>query len=294
LQFRAAYQGQLAAILAALAPRLQPSLAVELANIAGKLAPQVPANISQITRPALARIGGNKLASDDPEQSFFFALSNGEFDEAEKQLVRLQDEHKKDVYTQLLNRNHAKALLAKSDVMGALTLIRKIEDRTIRLVMYLEAIKATQKKRDPDLATVVINEARLLIPQTDRNGLHTRALLSLSTAVADSGTIDDAFDFLSNAVTSINALAKSSKSEGATTSPAEAAMAELNDPHSLLDSPEMEQAFSSVGLRDLDRGLAQARRIELRPVQLAARLETIQGIINRSSKAKAIPKSGSD
>lgn len=110
----------------------------------------------------------------------------------------------------------------------------------------------------------------------------------------DSGTIDDAFDFLSNAVTSINALAKSPKSESTVTTPAEAAMAGLNDPYSLLDSPEMEQAFFSSGLRDLDRGLAQARRIELRPVQLAARLETIQGIINRSSKAKAIPKSGRD
>src|SRR2546421_7808343 len=132
------------------------------------------------------------ITSDDPEQSFFFALSNGEFDEAEKQLIGLKDDHKKEIYTQLLNRNRAKALLAKSDVMGALTLIRKIEDRGIRLVMYLEAIKATQKKRDPDLATIIINEARLLIPQTDRNGLHTRALLSLSTAVTDSGTIDDA------------------------------------------------------------------------------------------------------
>ena len=68
-------------------------------------------------------------------------------------------------------------------------------------------------------------------------------------------------------------------------------MAELNDPYNLLDSPEMEQAFSLIGLGDLDRGLAQAKRIELRPVQLVARLEVIQGIIKRpSSKPRAIPK----
>src|SRR5438105_385140 len=58
LQLRAAFQGQVAAILGALAPRLQPSLAVELTGIASKLAPQVPANISQMTQFALARLSG--------------------------------------------------------------------------------------------------------------------------------------------------------------------------------------------------------------------------------------------
>jgi hypothetical protein len=60
-------------------------------------------------------------------------------------------------------------------------------------------------------------------------------------------------------------------------------MAELNNPSSLLDAPEMEQAFTSVGLFDLDRGLAEAKRIDNRSVQLVARLEVLQGFSKRNS-----------
>jgi len=43
-------------------------------------------------------------------------------------------------------------------------------------------------------------------------------------------------------------------------------MAELNDPISLLDDREMERAFSSIGLVDLNRGLTEAKRIDLKPL----------------------------
>lgn len=291
LQVRAAYQGQIAAILAALAPRLQPSLSVELTAIASKLAPQIPANISQLSQFSVARLSGNKFASEDPEQSLFFALSNGDFDEARKQLDRLTDDKKKDIYGQLIFKNQAKALLAQSDVMGALTAIRKIEDQTVRLVMYLEAIKAVKKKHDSDLTKIVVNEARLLIPQTDRNGLHVRALLSFVSQLTEPDTNEDAMEFLNLAVVSINTLAKRPNEESAAKTLAESAMAELNDPYSLLDASEMDQAFSLVGLRDLEQALAQARRIEPRAVQLVARLETIQGVIKLPpSKPKVTPK----
>jgi hypothetical protein len=290
LLVRAAYQGQIAAILAALAPRLQPSLSVEMTAIAGKLAPQIPANISQLSQFSVARLSG-KFASEDPEQSLFFALSNGDFDEARKQLDRLKDDKKKDIYSQLIFKNQAKALLAQSDVMGALTAIRKIEDQTVRLVMYLEAIKAVKKKHDSDLTKIVINEARLLIPQTDRNGLHVRALLSFVSQLTEPGTNEDAMEFLNLAVVSINTLAKRPNEESAAKTLAESAMAELNDPNSLLDASELDQAFSLVGLRDLEQALTQARRIEPRAVQLVARLETIQGVIKRPpSKPKVTPK----
>jgi hypothetical protein len=293
LQLRAAFQGQVAAILAALAPRVQPSLAVELTKIAAKLAPQVPSNVSQIMQPALARLSGNGFASEDAEQRFFFFLSSGDFDEAGKQLDRLNDDKKKDVYTQLLNRNHAKALLAQSDVMGALTLIRKLDDQTSRLVMYVEALKTAKKKHESDLTTIIINEARVLIPQVDRNGLHVRALLSFVSQLTDLGKNDDAMELLNNALMTINALSKKTDDQAATRTAAEAAMAELNDPNSLLDAAEMDQAFSLVGLRDLERGLALARKIEPRAVQLVARLETIQGIVKRPpSNPKVTAKPG--
>jgi hypothetical protein len=69
-------------------------------------------------------------------------------------------------------------------------------------------------------------------------------------------------EFLNLAVVSINTLAKKTNEESAAKTLAESAMAELNDPNSLLDASELDQAFSLVGLRDLEQALAQARRIE--------------------------------
>lgn len=280
LQYRATHQALIAAILAALAPRFQPSFAVELQGIAARLAPQVPAGLAPLTQVSLAKLSGNSLTSDDPETSFIYALSTGKYDEAHSQLERINDEKKRTLYSQLLIKAEARSLLGKSDVMGALTLIRKLEDPT-RLVMYLDAIKAAKKKRDADLTRLVINEARLTIPQTDRNGIHVQALLLFVGQLNSPDTIDDALEFLTSAVTSINALVKRPKPEGVSKSAAEIAMAEINDPHNLIESSEMDQAFNSVGLRDLERGLVQAKRIDLRSLQLIARLEVIQGIIKR-------------
>ena len=289
LQFRAANQAQIAAILAALAPRLQPSSAAELSAIANKLASQVPANISELSRFSLARLRGSDLHSEDPEQNFLFALSSADFDEARRQLDRIEDDKKRDIYGQLLIKNEAKSRLAKADVTGALTVIRKLEDQSTRLVMYLDAIKAAKKKSDADLTRILIDEARLLLPQTGKNGLHIRALLSFASQLTNPETKDDAFEFLNSAVAGINALGKSIDAPHPPKSLAEAAMAELNDPASLLDAPEMEQAFASVGLIDFERGLMEAKKIETRSVRLVARLEVLQGFSKRISKRSKGP-----
>jgi hypothetical protein len=288
LQFRAANQGQVAAILAALAPRFQPSLVAELNGIAGRLASQVPANISQLTKFALARLSGNQVASDNPEENFVSSLSSGDFDEARKQLDRVNDERKRNLYNQLLIKNEARSLLAKSDVMGALTAIRKLDDPTTRLVMYLDALKTTKKKQDSNLTSIVINEARLLIPSTERNGLHLRVLLSFVSHLAKPATKSDALEFLTNAVVTINALGKKSNGQNGLKS-AETAMEELNDPINLLDAAEMEQAFTMIGKMDLDSGLALAKMIEPKPAQLVARLETLQGVIKREVLKPTVP-----
>jgi len=219
------------------------------------------------------------------------ALSNGDFEEASKQLDRLKDGEKKDMYAQVLLKVQARALLAKSDVMGALTAIRKLQDQTGRLVMYLDALKAIKKKDEPALTNIVINEARLLVPQTDRSGLHLRALFTFATQLANPDTKDEAMEFLNGAVITINALGKKSGEKGASNSLKEMIMDELNDPNSLFDSPEMEQAFSSAGLADLDTTLTQAKRIDMKSIQLLARIETLQSVIKRlSQKPRATPK----
>lgn len=298
LQFRAAYQAQLAAVLAALAPRFQPTLGRELTAIAAKLAPQVPSNMPQLSRTTLSRISGTSLVSDDPETNFFNAISNGDFDEANRQVDRIKDSEKRDTYAQLLWKSQARTLLAKSDVMGALTAIRKMQDQTMRLVSYLDAIKVIKKKNDSELSNIVINEARLLLPQTNKNGIHVRALLSFSGQLARYGTKDDAFEFLNNAVMAINNLPRKGADEAEGKSLAADAMAQLNDPISLFDSPEFEQAFNAAGLIDLDSGLTSVNKIQPKPVQLLARLQTIQAIIKRgsgkpkpaSSPAKGAPR----
>jgi hypothetical protein len=241
LQFRGAYQAEVAAILAALATRLQPSLAPELTAIANRLAPQVPANMPRLPQFTLAKLSGS-FTSEDPEQRFFFALSNGDFESARGELDRLKDSDKRTAYMQLVFKSEARAFLAKSELMQAVTAIRKLDDPTARLVMYMDAIKIAKSKRDADVSRVIINEARLLIPQTARNGLHLRALLSFTSQLAKPGAIDDALEFLKSAVSTINSLGSASE-DGGSKSLAESAMAELNDPNSLLDEPEFEKAF---------------------------------------------------
>ena len=186
----------------------------------------------------------NVLAASTLEEVLAEA-ETGEFD-------RLNDAHKKAIYEQLVTKSEARSLLASSNVIGALTEIRKLEDQTTRLVMYLDALKAARKKRDADVVKIIIDEARLLIPQVDRNGLHARALLTFATQLSSATSNDDAIEFLNSAVATINRLAMRTTEPTEPKSMAEAAMAELNNPNSFLDAPEMEQAFSAIGLVDLD------------------------------------------
>ena len=219
-------------------------------------------------------------------------MSNGDFEAARGELDRLKDADKRNLYLQLILKNEARAFLAKSELMEAVTAIRKLEDPTARLVMYMDAIKSANSKRDADVLKIIINEARLLIPQTNRNGLHLRALLSFASQLAKLGATDDGVEFLKGAVTTINALG-SSDANGDAKSLAGSAMAELNDPIGLLNDPEMERAFVAFGSLDLNLALTQANRIQPKPVQLMARLQTIQGAIKQAAarpKPAAAPK----
>src|SRR5262249_16301829 len=231
LQFRGAYQAELATVLAALAPRLQPRLAAELSAIATRLAPQVPAMMPRTPASTLARLSGS-FTSVDPEQRFFYALQNGDLEAARGELDQVKDDQKRGLYMQLLIKSEVRAFLARSELMSAVTAIRKLEDPTARLVMYMDAVKTAKLDRDAEALKLIINEAVLLIPQTGRNGLHLRAMLSFSSQLARLGANDEAAEFLKNAVTGINAL---TSDESSNTSPANAAMAELNDPNSLLE-----------------------------------------------------------
>ena len=184
----------------------------------------------------------------------------------------------------MLIKRQAKTLLAKSEVLEALVAIRKIEDANSRLAFYVEAVKAAQKKRDPLLSNIVVNEVRTLIPQTGRNGLHVRALLALVSQLAVTGAADEAFDFLDTAVVALNSLPKKSADRGVTKSSTEAAMDQLNDPLSFLDTQELERAFSSTAALNLDQSIAEARKIDIRAIQMMATLEAIEPVFRRDAR----------
>lgn len=275
LRFRAMYQARVSLTLAALAPRYRPGLSAELNALANKLVVLLPDNVAQLARLTAARLGGNQTVPDNPEMAIPLAISSGDFEEAGRLVDDLKSEELRKTYSQVLAKIEAKALLARSDVIGALTRIRKVEDQTARLALYLEAVKVAQKKRDAPLSSLVINEARTLIPQVDRNGLHVRALLAFASQLSALASTDEAVEFLDAAVVAINSLPKQSEEPAATKSPTELAWDEINDPRSLLDAPELDHAFSSIGAVDLERAINEARKIAGKPVQLVARLAAV-------------------
>ena len=296
LRFRAMYQARVSITLAALAPRYRPDLSAELNVLANKLGVLLPNNVAQLAKLTTARLSGNQTVPDNPEMAIPLAIQSGEFEEAGRLVDDLKSEELRKTYSQLLAKLEAKALLTRSDVMGALTLIRKVEDPNARLVLYLEAVKAAQKKRDAPLSSLVINEACTLIPQVDRNGLHVRALLAFASQLPALASTDEAVEFLDAAVVAMNALPKRSQEEpAATKSPAELAWDEINDPRSLLDAPELDHAFSSIGAVDLEQAISEARKIGVKPVQLVARLEAVgeaMRIDARRPRSKPAAKGG--
>jgi hypothetical protein len=284
LRFRASYQAQMALVLAALAPRFGPALVGELNGLARNLLGQLPPNVRQMAQFTASRLGTDTPHTEDPETAIPLAISNGDYEEAGRLIEGLKTEEMKTIFTQTLFKVQARSLLNGSELVQALTVIRKIDDPSARLVLYLEALKVARKKDDPAFSSLVTNEARTLIPQTERNGLHVRALLSFAAQLTVSTQVDDAWLFLDDAVLAINALPKTSAEPTATTSPQDLAWAALNDPQSLLDSPELERAFSLSGGVDLERALNHARKINTKSVQLAARLAVVGETIKRRSR----------
>lgn len=136
-------------------------------------------------------------------------------------------------------------------------------------MLYSDAARIAHKKGDAFIARSLVNEARILIPHTDRNGIHARALLSFASQLALLDSPDEAADLLHSAVVAINSLPKkNAEVSEATKSSTEAAWAEVNDPRSLIDAQELDRAFSSMGAVDLDLTITEARKIEVKSVQL--------------------------
>ncbi len=289
LQRRGLYQGQLSLALAALAPRMAPNLIGELNTLATKLGARLPPNIAQLAKLTTSRLSGDKSLPENPELAIPLAIQGGDYEEATRLISELKSEELKKLYSEILIKAEARSLLNSGDLSKALTRIRKIENGNSRLAFYLLALKATEKKKDPSLSSAVISEARVFIPQVDRNGLHVRTLLAFASQPAALASTDEALGFLNSAVVTINSLASPSSEDAASKSILDEAWAELNDPRSLLDLQEFANAFSAIGLLDLDRTIIEARKIALKSVQLVARLEAV-GEVMRTEARRPKPK----
>lgn len=276
---RSVNQAQMAIMLAALSIRYQPSLVGEANALAAKLSASLPPNLMQLAQFTSARLSNQPSRSENPEVAFALAVSKGDFQEADLLISRLKTEEQRNAFSQMLVKTQARSALKGDRVEEALSFIRRVEDADARLALYIEACAAAYKKRDKTVSRAIVAETRALIPQTGKNGLHIRALLTLSSQLVLMESRDEAAELLDLAIVGLNALKSDSVASPKT--PVEAAWNELNDPLSLLSAPELERAFTSLGALDLDRALDEASKIKNRSIRLVSRLESLQRSIRQ-------------
>jgi len=270
LRFRLMYQGQVAAVLRVLAPRYAPELAEELNKLTVNLAAGLPPEISRLHQFTLARLGGNLGESDSLEMAVSVALARGELDKARRLLGKIEDESIKKVLSQTMAEVEFRVHLDKSHLVEAMMTARRIEDPNIRAFLYAQVAKAAYQKGEVEFSRLILTEAHTALSESDSNGIRARALLSLA-AEASAVSVPISVELLWSAVSLINSLtvAPGAEAEG---NP----LAKVNDPRSLIDAPELQRAFSSVGSVDFDSALLAAGQVKDGAIRLIARLSACQ------------------
>lgn len=270
LRFRLMYQGQVAAVLRVLAPRYAPELAEELNKLTVNLAAGLPPEISRLHQFTLARLGGNLGESDSLEMAVPVALARGELDKARRLLGKREDESIKKVLSQTMAEVEFRVHLDKSHLVEAMMTARRIEDPNIRASLYAQVAKAAYQKGEVEFSRLILTEAHTALSESDSNGIRARALLSLA-AEAPAVSVPISVELLWSAVSLINSLtvAPGAEAEG---NP----LAKVNDPRSLIDAPELQRAFSSVGSVDFDSALLAAGQVKDGTIRLIARLSACQ------------------
>lgn len=267
LRLRSIYQGQVAGILAALAPRYAPEVAEELTKLATNLAVDLPPEMIQLHRFTLARLTGNLAESDSPETAISIAVARGEVEKARDLLEKVQDESVTKGLSQMAANVEFRTHLAKSNLAEALMAARNVEDPNIRASLYAQVAKAAYRKGEVEFSRLILAEARVALSKSESNGMRVRALLELA---AEASTISalDSIELLRAAVLDINLLSKATSGGGSKGD----LLTEINNPQTLIDEPELQQAFSSVGTVDFDGALLTASQIEDKSIRLIAKL----------------------
>lgn len=279
LRFRSIYQGQVAGILSALAPRYAPELTAELTKLATNLAAGFPPEIIQLHRMTLARITGNLTDSDSPETAISIAVARGEVEKARDLLEKLEDESARKALSQAVANVEFRTHLAKSNLAEALMAARNAEDPNIRASLYAQVAKAAYRKGEVEFSRLILAEARVALSKSESNGMRARALLELAAEASIISALDS-IEILRSAVLDINLLSKATSGGGSKGD----LLAKMNNPQTLIDEPELQQAFSSVGAIDFDSALLTASQIEDKSIRLIAKLATCKKWLTERSE----------
>jgi hypothetical protein len=185
LRFRSIYQGQIAAVLSALAPRYAREFVGELNELTTRLAAGLPPNMAQLFQFTLARISGVLKESDDAETAVSVAISRGELNEANRHLDKVKDESARKALSQTIANVEFRTHLAKSNLAEALMAARSIEDLNIRASLYAQVAKAAYQKGEVEFSKLILTEARTALSVSDPNGIRAWALLTLASEASE-------------------------------------------------------------------------------------------------------------
>jgi hypothetical protein len=274
LRFRSIFQNQLAGVLAELAPGFAPHLIPELKTLATERFASVSSEATAISRFTRKRLSDSQESSGDRFTDISVALAKGDIPEAERLLGGVEDETSRKAVAQTIARVAFGLALAKSELDEAHAEARKLEDPTVRAMAYAQLARAARAKGDKDFTKLIVSDALSLFSEGKSNGLRARALLMLAPeALALSGP--DALDLLRRAATVINDLPAANNAESSES-------ADLDDPLSLRDAPELQRAFSTIASADFEGTLLAARQIEPQLISLLARLATLETVLTRA------------
>lgn len=283
LGFRTFSQAMLAAILTALAPRYAPQYFVALNEAANRLIATQSKQFADLIQFQVAAVKGTIGATGETERSevseaeISNALSKGDFKEAENLIDKLKDETKKKTWTQLLLKAQTKFHLTNGELLLALSAARKMDNAAQRMLLLAEIAKAAHKKRDQVLLTDILLEARKTSADSLPKGTHAATLFAIAAETAYFAA-PEATLMLQDAVAVVNSMTYSVDDKKADSSSA----AFLNDPNRFVDSTEMMRAFAALGEVNIEDTLLVAGKLENKPVQMAARLATIEKILRKT------------
>jgi hypothetical protein len=281
--FKTFPQAQLAGVLAALASRYAPEHAIELNALAARLSAGIPPQLNELSQYTLDRINGRqyKPKDDSPAGAISAAIVAGDFDEAKRQLIKLDNEDIKKFYSFQIATKEFEADMAQSNLAGAIAVAKAVDDIPARAFMFAQVIKVSYKKGDTLVSQQALSEARIMLQKVGCDAKKAVAILALATAAAPI-SISDSVELLNGGTACINSLGTSSSS----TEKKETA----DHTHKFMDLQDLQQAFSSLGKVDLDNALLSAGRIDDKPTALIARLSACEAWLHATDNpTKTVP-----